>query len=802
MAEFVGQITLLGRERDLDVLDGLLADGERLITLTGPGGVGKTSLSRRLQQGWVTDGGTAWFVRCEQWQDPASLLDFVADQIGGGAGDAATQISSRFADGDALLVLDNLEHLVAAGGAIAALVAMDERIRILCTSRLALRVRGERVHEVEPLGVEALVMLADRIESAGAPRPAADDPMLDELCDLVDRLPLGIELAAARVPVFGLRGLTVMLRDDTASLDRSTNAVDPRHRSLLGTVAESHALVADASAEVLYRRLGIVGGSFGLLLAAGLLDDATPGEAAQALARLVELHLVTRVGDEPSFRMLVVVREHARHLLTLHDEVATTEQRILEWALRVAHRRDPRDGDMTDDEHREWMAAVTTEAAAIQAALFIARREGRRSALRALVGDLRPYWVSVGAVREGYGWAETAARLHGDDPAAMAELCFHASALADFSHGADVAMRWVERGMPYAEQSGEWYFAARLAETGGVLLAAQGRLDEAETTLRRALQLYGELRLASFEWTSIAELANVAAVRGDLDAAESLYSRIVEPLESAGLERLANVIRGYWADVARRNGHIPLALELLDRAERGLAGDTMLAEYPVAFRAHAFNDMGKHDHARYLAEPLLERSTALGASTVEAHALAALARALHHLGQRDRSVDLVHRCVDAFAVIGSDAGLIDAVELAAECAAPGAQRTSLIAAANELRSRIGAVRPPSALAHLAGADAVAPVAAMVSEIHQWISEGSSTPAIDPGSPAPNATGLTARELEVLRLVGEGSSDREVAAQLFISVRTVQAHIAHMFTKLGVVNRTAAVSAARRLGALD
>lgn len=808
VVEPTGVNSLVGRGRDIEVLDGLLADGERLITLTGPGGVGKTSLSRRVQHAWTAEGGVAWFVPCEQWEDPASLLEFVADQIGGGAGDAATQISSRFAAGDALLVLDNLEHLVAAGRSIAALVEMDERIRIVCTSRLALRVRNERVHEVQPLGAEALLMLADRIESAGSPRPDADDPMLDELCNLVDRLPLGIELAAARVPVFGLAGLTTMLRDDTASLDRSTNAVDPRHRSLLGTVAESHALIADPLAEVLYRRLGVIAGTFGLQLAAGLLDDVRSGDAAGALARLVELHLVVRVGDEPSFRMLVVVREHARQLLRAHDEVATTEQRIVAWAQRISHRRDPRDGDMTDDEHREWMGVVSTEAAAIQGALFIARREGQRGALRALVGHLRPYWISVGAVREGFGWAETAARMHLDDPAALAELCFHASALADFSHGADVAMQWVERGLPAAEQSGERYFAARLAETGGVLLAAQGRLDDADVSLRRALHLYRELGLPSFEWSSVAEIANVAAVRGDLDEAERLYSGIVGPFEAAGLDRLANVIRGYWADVARRNAHIPLALELLDRAERGLAGDAMLADYPVAFRAHVFNDLAKHDHARYLAEPLLERSAAEGSSTVEAHALAALARALHHLGSRERSVELVHRCIDAFALIGSDAGLIDAVELAAECAVPGTPRTSLIAAANALRDRIGARRPPSADTRLGGAAAVAPVAATVSELHQWIAEASMTGESDGTSP-PAGTGagirsglLTAREIEVLGLVAEGASDRDAAGRLFISVRTVQAHVAHMFTKLGVTNRTAAVSAARRLGLLD
>lgn len=799
MAERTGLTALVGRDDAVRALELLLADGERLVTLAGPGGVGKTSLAHHLEQRWVGDGGSAWFVPCERWADPATLLDFVADQIGGGPGDPAAQISARFTDGVSLLILDNLEHLVAAGPAIAALVQMDERIRVLCTSRLALRVRGERVFEVEPLGAEAQVMLADRIESAGAPRPAANEPLLDELCELVDRLPLGIELAAARVPTLGLAGLTAMLRQDGSSLDNSTNAVDPRHRSLLGTVAESYDLLRSTTTQALYRRLGVVSGTFGIQLVAGLLGAERPGDAVAALAQLVELHLVKRVGDEPTYRMLVVVREHARQLLAEHGETLPTEQALVSWATRISHRRDPRDGEMTDAEHHAWMNVVTVEYPAILGALLIARRDADLAALRSLVANMRPYWISVGAVREGYRWAETAARLHRHDPAAYAELCFHTSALADYSHGADVALQWIERGVPAAEASGEWYFAARLLDTAGVTHAARGRLDEAEDCSRRAVELYRQLGLPSFVSSATAELANVAAVRGDLDAAEALYADVVAPLDEAGLDRLANVTRFYWADVARRNGNHERALQLLDKSERGLQADAMLADYAVAFRAHVFNDLGRFEHAHHLASGVAERAFAHGSSSVEANAVAAMARAVHHLGRREHAIQLVHRCVNLYAGIGNDFGLIDAVELAAEILPPGPDRRSLLAAANAMRARFGAVRPPTASARIPDADTTTAECATVSEVHHWIDAGAAvvTPAAVPAESV-----LTARELDVLRLVAEGLSDRTIANELFISVRTAQTHVAHIFTKLGVANRTSAVSAARHLGLID
>lgn len=790
---------LVGRDGLVESLEQSLDDGHRFITLTGPGGVGKTSMALLLQRRWVAAGGQCWFVACERWGEAATLLGHVADTLGGGAGDAGEQIVGGFAGGDGLLVLDNLEHLVAAGPAIAALVASDERVRVIVTSRVALRAAGERVQVVEPLGDAAVELFLDRVEAAGAGRPQRADPRVGEVCDLVDRLPLGIELAAARVPAFGLGGLVDLLRTSVASLDGSSNAVKDEHRSPLATVARTHELMVHPLAVTLYRRLAVVSGAFGLDLAVRLAGDVAAERATAALAELVDFHLVVRLDDRPTFRMLVVVGEHARRELGASGETQLAERYLRDWAIEASFRPDPRDVELTDGEHAAWMERVGAAYPAIRSALANARRDGDGATLRMLVRHLRPYWIGAGMLREGANWSDFAAALHAGDDAAYAELCFQSAAIADFAEGAEAALRWVDRGVPAAERSGDRYHCARLVETGAVAHASAGRLEQAEVLVRRSVALYGELGLPSFVATATSELANILAAQGDLDAADAYYAEAVAALVAHGMDRAGNMARVYWAEVVRHSGAPERSLDLLDVAERGLRDEALLADYVLPFRALAYADLGRFEQAEQLAAIALERAEKAGSPTVAAYSLLASARARSGLTPAVMPVEHLHRSIDAFVELDNNLGLVAAVEAAAATCPPGSEREALLAAANELRKRYGSRRPDTVRSRLAGVDDVAPRSASLAEIHGWIDRAAGRrPSSVPGGGEPM---LSKRELEVLQLAGEGLGDRAIAEALFISVRTAQSHLAHVFTKLGVSNRTAAVAGARRLGLL-
>ena len=789
---------LIGRDDDASEIEQALFDGHRLVTLTGPGGVGKTALAHVVEQRWVDSGASAWFVDCDRWSDPARLLDLIADSIGGGTGDSHEQIAALFIDGDGLLVLDNLEHLVDAGPAIAALVERDERIRIVVTSRVALRLRDEWVHRVEPLGTDALTMLADRIEAAGGERPASDDPLLEAICVLVDRLPLGIELAAARVPAFGLPALVEQLQHSVAGLQDSLRGKRDDHRSPLAAVASTHALLREPNASTLYRRLGAVGGTFGLDVALAMVPDADPVDAAKALAELVEFHLLMRLDDRPSYRMLVVVAEHARTLLTVANERAIADERLIQWAVATSLRPDPRDSEMTDDEHAAWVQRVSAGYPAIAVALDAARRLGRVDALIALVRHLRPFWISSGMLREGLAWAEYTARSVARNDPVYAELCFQAAAIADFAASSDQAKRWTDRGIPVAERSGDRYHLGRLLETAGVLDAAAGRLELAEGMIRRAVQEFRALELPGFIATCMTALADVVALRGDLDESEALYDQAVTLMLDLEMHRPANMARTYWADVSRRNGGAERALRLLDFAERGLANDAMLADYPLAFRALTYCDLGRFGDAAALATLLLDRSA--GSPTIVSNATFAQARAAYGLrGSVD--ADPVHRSIDAFVSIENNSGLIGVLEWVAVVMPGGAGQANLVAAVNDLHRRNGS-RRTGPLREVLGAESESPRGASVAEIHSWIDDALRATVGEPSPAKTTPSILSSRELAVLGLVTEGLTDRQIAERLFISIRTAQSHLAHILTKLRVNNRTAAVAAARSLGIIS
>jgi predicted ATPase/class 3 adenylate cyclase len=449
--------TFVGRAADLDAL-GALVDEHRLVTLTGPGGIGKTSLAiefARARAATMPDG--AWFVALDGVTEPGVVGSVIARTLGlfDGTERPAAETLPTFLEARALLlVLDNLEHLLEAAGEVSSLVHAAPRSRIVVTSRIPLRVRGEQEYPVRPLltaadateGEAAVASTRLFLDRARAVQPdwqaGPDGPVIAEICDLLDGLPLGIELAAARVSVMPV----VAIRDRLAArlpLPGSGPRDAPaRQRTLAAAIDWSHDLLSPAERRTLHA-LAVFEGGFDVDQAARVVDTAEASEAradeASALDRLVALaeqSLIARdltpagdaarlVGSGIRFGMLGTVQAYALgHLAADGDETAIRRRHAIAF-LDLA---ETAAGHLYASGQPAWVDRLSLDRGNIQAALrWTIAADETELALR-LVGALWRYWQLDGQLVEGDDWAKAALAMPGADTPSPARLAAVAAA--------------------------------------------------------------------------------------------------------------------------------------------------------------------------------------------------------------------------------------------------------------------------------------------------------------------------------------------------------------------------------------
>jgi predicted ATPase/class 3 adenylate cyclase len=430
-----GLPTLVGRDHDLErVRDAFLAEGERLVTLTGRGGVGKTSLALVAASSLLDDhAGGVWLIRLANVTEPADVLAAIADTVGAGRDFERSPLESlgpRFRDrGPTLLVLDNMEHLLSAGSAVADLLDALPELRLLVTSQAPLRVGAELCLALDALEDEAALALIERIarrRTASFSVDAAGRAALLDLVHLLDGLPLAVELAAGRLALLTpvqlserLRRSTDLLRDDRA--DRPE-----RHRSLRATVDWSISLL-DPAPRALFTRLGAFAGPVELeeIEAVAGRDGL---DVLEALAALVDVAIVRRV-ESGDGRVRFGLPEALRQIAsTLLDETPggvfwrgahAARQREIVWAAR-----------MVSDTTQVYEAAVRADPE-IAAAIRWARAAGDPIAAK-LASARAALLADKGQLREAFAMLEPLLESPPEDPVVYGQVLWaHSWAFAN-----------------------------------------------------------------------------------------------------------------------------------------------------------------------------------------------------------------------------------------------------------------------------------------------------------------------------------------------------------------------------------
>jgi predicted ATPase/DNA-binding CsgD family transcriptional regulator len=803
---------IVGRDRERAAARDMLLRGDvGLLTLTGPGGVGKTRLALQLAFDllrYFPDG--VYFVSLEPIADPALVVPTIAQTAGVKESGTRTLMESLKEDLRSkalLLVLDNFEQVLEAGPYLANLLAGCPDLKVLATSRAPLRLYEEHTLSVPPLDVPepSRLLPAEQLAEYDAVRlfvqrarmvqpdfavGGANASVLAELCRRLDGLPLAIELAAARVRLFPPEEMLARLEHHLPLLTGGPRDLPARQQTMRDTIAWSHRLLSE-SEKTLFRRLPVFAGGCTLEAAREVCDlgGADGLDVDENIASLVDKSLVRveQHGHDARFAMLETIREYAAERLHEAGESELLAHRHAHYYLAFAARTSP---DLQGREQATWMARFDADYDNIRAVLAWslaepaagAEQDERLQVGGRLVKPLCWYWYMRSYLTEGLEWSERLLARSTRPDYARAMALFGVGATFMFLGKLSSARPPLEESLAILRQRGERLAVGPPLFLLGVAALGQGDDAVALAAMQESSVLLSEAGDMTMYPATRLHLGDLALRRHDYAAARSFYEQYM----AIGRERSDNWVVAQalnnLGEVARCEGQYDEAAALygesldLFRKFEG-SGDIARSLHNLGYVAH---HQGDDSRAAGLFHESLERFQERGSKRGAAECLAGLAAVALGFAERQppggpaRRAALKRSCVllaaarAEFDAVGVAMWLADQMEydrnLAALCATLDAESFERAWAEGQSMSLQEALayaladRPPAA----------APVAA-----------------------APYPNDLTQREAEVLRLVAAGLSNAEIAERLVLSVNTIESHLRSIYSKLGVSRRSAA-----------
>jgi predicted ATPase/DNA-binding CsgD family transcriptional regulator len=801
----------LGRKPEVAAVAALLnREQVRLLTLTGPGGIGKTRMALQVAvdlSDRFADG--VFFVNLAPLRDPELVLPAIAQALDlkeASEHSPLDPLQASLREKHVLLLLDNFEQVVRAAEQVAALLAVCPQLKIIVTSRMVLHVRAEQEFAVPPLSLpdparlpdlaalaqsEAVTFFVARAQAIKADFALTEGNAraIAEICVRLDGLPLAIELAAARSKLLPAEALLAQLQHRLAVLVGGPRDLPGRQQTLRNTLQWSYDLLTPDE-QRLFRRLSVFAGGCQLAAAEAVctLPDDVTMSVLDGLASLLDNSLLSQVehaGEEPRLVMLETIREYGLVCLDESLETASVTAAHVGYYLALAEAAEPH---LLSAEQGTWLKRLEQDHENLRAALgWSLERQDQLSALR-LAAALWRFWWMRGYLSEGHRWLEqalAAPAVELDSPlarAVRAKALGGAGVLAHYQGEYQRASRYCQESLAMFRALGDRQGIASALSSLALIARSKHAFDEARLLYEECLAI---LREQDDRWLladTLFSLARLCLFQQDYRAAHAFCEESLALFRTLGDQRNVAHTLTIQGMLALLQGDSATAHQLIQEGLPTLQalGDRGGIGRDLALLAEIALAQGNVAQAQQLHTEALAQFREVGEQR-------SIAEGLHHLAT---VVARQGHVVWAARLLGAAAALYTTL---------GASPFPFFRAAYDYtvattRATVGedqfAAAWQEGQAMTLEAVLSAPAPATLLSQHPIDERLPPSPGRAPAARTP-ADDLTAREVEVLRLLAQGLTNAQMAQRLVISPRTIHAHVRSIYSKLGLPSRVAA-----------